>query len=212
MIARTDRIRSGGVNRPPRRLRRREFPADTVTLARYLLGKLVARKMGHSTALVRIVETEAYVPGDAACHGFRGLTDRNRSLFLAPGHAYVYQCYGAWWLLNVSSEAAGIGCGVLLRAAQPLQGVALLRRDQEHLPETVLCKGPGRLGRALRVDRRLDGIDLLQGKELWLAEDGTGIDDIGVSVRIGINRAADLPLRFFVRNNAWVSGPRRLNR
>lgn len=76
----------------------------------------------------------------------------------------------------------------------------------------MLCRGPGRLGRALRVDRRLDGIDLLRGEELWLAEDGSMIDDIGVSARIGINRAADLPLRFFARNNAWVSGPARLNR
>lgn len=212
MSRRNDLIPAGRLNRLPRRLRRREFPSDTVTLARYLLGKLIVRRIGRAIAVVRIVETEAYVPGDAACHGFRGRTDRNRSLFLAPGHAYVYQCYGVWWLLNVSSERAGIGCGVLLRAAQPLHGIDLLRGGRRDLPDQVLCRGPGRLGRALRVTRRLDGIDLLQDGELWLAEDGAGVDDLGVSVRIGIRQAADLPLRFFVRDNVFVSGPARLNR
>ncbi|MBS0611617.1 MAG: DNA-3-methyladenine glycosylase [Proteobacteria bacterium] len=196
----------------PRRLRRREFPSDTVTLARYLLGKLIVRRIGRSTALARIVETESYVQGDAACHAFRGPTQRNRSLYLRPGHAYVYLCYGSCWLLNVSSEAAGTGSGVLLRAAEPLRGLSLMQARREHLRPRDLCKGPGRLTQALRVDRRFDGIDLLSGRELWLAQDGVVVDDIGVSTRIGINRAVELPLRFYVRGNPCVSGPRRLNR
>src|SRR5579859_1375040 len=101
---------------------------DTVGLARALLGKVLVREFGGIMAAGRIVETEAYVEGDPACHAFRGMTPRNRSLFLERGHAYVYLCYGTSYLLNVSSEEAGIGAGVLLRALQPLSGVERMRR------------------------------------------------------------------------------------
>lgn len=98
-----------------RRLRRRDLPVDTVALARYLLGNLIVRRIGRTTAVVRIGETEAFVQGDAACHAFRGPTPRIRSLYLAPGFAYVYLCYGTSYLLNESSEpkawTAGYCCG-----------------------------------------------------------------------------------------------------
>src|ERR1700733_13012283 len=115
-----------------RRLRRAELPADTLKLARYLIGKILVRENPRSATnpriAGRIVETEAYVVGDSSGHAFRGQTPRNRSLFLRRGHAYVYYIYGSCYCLNVSSEQPGIGAGVLLRAVEPLEGIAAMER------------------------------------------------------------------------------------
>src|SRR5579862_9854425 len=104
-----------------RPLRRMELPVDTVELARYLIGKVVVHDTGDGRLSGRIVETEAYPIGDSAGHAFRGETRRNSSLFLGPGHAYVYFTYGSSFMLNVTSEAAGVGAGVLVRALEPLE-------------------------------------------------------------------------------------------
>src|SRR5579863_1550961 len=104
-----------------RRLRRTELPADSVDLARYLIGKVVVHDTGDGRLSGRIVETEAYPPGDSAGHAFRGETSRNRTLFLRRGHAYVYFTYGSSFMLNVTSETAGVGAGVLVRALEPLE-------------------------------------------------------------------------------------------
>ena len=158
----------------------------------------------------RIVETEAYVVGDAAGHAYRGETPRNRSLFLERGHAYVYFIYGCWYAVNVSGESAGVGGGVLLRGIEPLEGIALMqqRRGTQHLHD--LARGPGRLATAMDIDRRCDGIDLCAKGLLWLGADNRAPDAVGESVRIGISREVDRKLRFFVRDNAYVSGPKRL--
>src|SRR5215471_15435293 len=103
-----------------RRLRRNALPADTVGLARYLIGKTLVHDTDEGRSSGRIVETEAYIVGDAAGHAFRGPTARNRSLFLERGHAYVYFIYGCWHALNVCGEVAGVGAGVLVRAIEPL--------------------------------------------------------------------------------------------
>src|SRR5580658_3872421 len=105
-----------GPHAEPVPLERGRVPRDTVALARHLLGKILVRRFGRRTVMGRIVETEAYLQGDPACHAFRGVTERNRSLFLDVGHAYVYLCYGTAWMMNVSGEGPGIGEGVLLRA------------------------------------------------------------------------------------------------
>ena len=122
-------------------------------LARYLIGKAVVRELPEGVASGRIVETEAYVVGDAAGHAYRGMTPRNRSLFLEPGHAYIYFAYGSSYMLNVSSEMPGIGAGVLIRALEPLDGIPIMRlnRGMERLRD--LARGPGRLAAALRIDR-----------------------------------------------------------
>src|SRR5580692_11902908 len=108
-----------------RRLVRAELPVDTVKLARYLVGKAIVHDTANGRLSGRIVETEAYPVGDAAGHAFRGMTPRNRSLFLERGHAYVYVAYGVSFLMNVSSEKVGVGAGVLLRAIEPLAGSKL---------------------------------------------------------------------------------------
>ena len=131
---------------------------DTVEMARYLLGKVVVHDTDSGRLSGRIVETEAYPVGDAAGHAFHGKTQRNRALFLERGHAYVYRSYGTSFLLNVTSEVAGVGAGVLLRAIEPLEGIDAGSCGARR--RTDLGRGPGRLTRALRVDLDQDGLDL----------------------------------------------------
>lgn len=194
-----------------RRLCRAELPADTEQLARFLIGKTVVRDLPQGRMSGRIVETEAYVVGDRAAHAFIGMTRRNRSLFLKRGHAYVYFAYGSCYLLNVSSEVKGVGAGVLLRALEPLEGVALMQRNRGLSRLHDLARGPGRLAEALRVDLRQDGLDLCAPGDLWLGTAVRNSGAIGVSLRIGIRRDAHRELRFYERGNPFVSGPRSLS-
>jgi DNA-3-methyladenine glycosylase len=196
----------------PRLLKRVELPLEAAELARFLIGKRLLRRLAEGIAGGRIVETEAYAIGDPAGHAYRGMTPRNRALFLERGHAYVYLAYGVSFMLNVSSEAAGIGAGVLIRAIEPIDGLAIMKQNRGTERLRDLGRGPGRLCQALQIDRRLDGIDLCRTGPLWLAADGQPPGEIGLSKRIGITRAADLLLRFYVRGNRFVSGPQALNR
>jgi DNA-3-methyladenine glycosylase len=118
--------RQGG----PLPLARKALPVDTESLARYLIGKIVVRALPEGVVSGRIVETEAYVVGDEAGHGYRGMTPRNRTLFLERGHAYVYLAYGISYMLNVSSDAPGIGTGVLIRALEPLEGIPIMQLNR----------------------------------------------------------------------------------
>jgi DNA-3-methyladenine glycosylase len=193
-------------------LARSELPVDTVELARRLIGKVVVRATRDGLLSGRIVETEAYPVGDAAGHAWRGETARNHALFLGPGHAYVYLAYGVSWMLNVSSEAPGVGAGVLIRALEPLEGVATMQANRGVQTLRDLARGPGRLAAALDIDRRLDGVDLCREGPLWLARDGREAPEIGISTRIGLSREMDRPLRFYAWGNPFVSGPKALNR
>jgi DNA-3-methyladenine glycosylase len=187
------------------------MPRDTIGLARFLLGKVIVREIGRRVLSGRIVETEAYLEGDPACHAFRGMTRRNRSLYLEAGHAYVYLCYGTSYMLNVSSEAAGTGTGVLLRALEPLSGVEHMQRARGTARHRDLARGPGRLAAALGVDLRQDGLDLCRRGSLWIGDDGTAAGAIGESVRIGLTKGAESRLRYFIAGNGYLSGTRSLN-
>jgi DNA-3-methyladenine glycosylase len=188
-----------------------DIPHDTIALARFLLGQVLVRERPGGRVTGRIVETEAYLDGDPACHAYRGITPRNRSLFLGKGHAYVYLCYGTSYLLNVSSEQPGTGAGVLLRALEPLDGIDQMRLGRPRVRQADLARGPGRLTSALDVDLRHDGLDLFAAGPLWIGSDGAPAGLIGESVRIGITQAADARLRYFMAGSNYVSGPRRLN-
>jgi DNA-3-methyladenine glycosylase len=189
---------------------RSELPLDTVELARHLIGNVVVRETPEGVLSGRIVETEAYPVGDAAGHAYRGETARNHVLFGCRGHAYVYLAYGASYMLNVSSEAAGVGAGVLIRALEPLEGVAAMQRNRRVQTLRDLARGPGRLAAALDIDLRLNGVDLCSAGPLWIARDAHA-PEIGTSTRIGLSKAADRSLRFYARGNRFVSGPKALN-
>ncbi|HEX2526079.1 MAG TPA: DNA-3-methyladenine glycosylase [Geminicoccus sp.] len=192
------------------RLSRAELPVTTVELARWLIGKTLVHGSADGLTSGRIVETEAYVEGDASSHAFRGPTQRNRSMFLRHGHAYVYFIYGSWYALNISAEAVGVGAGVLFRALEPLEGVALMQERRRTSSLVDLCRGPGRLATAMAIDRQLDGLDMCGDGPLWLGGPVSVVGPIGESVRIGISKEAHRVLRFFERGSPFVSGPKRL--
>lgn len=197
-------------------MRRAELPCDTLELARFLIGKIVIREVPEGRMSGRIVEAEGYPPGDPAGHHFRGPTKRNRSLFLRPGHVYVFFNYGMHFMLNISSEKAGVGGGVLIRAIEPVEGISLMRRRRNMIRPVDLTRGPGRLAAALRIDRQLDGLDLFGKGPLWLGvikSKTTGKPRpkaVGVTVRIGITHWAEKPFRFYECGNPFVSGPKKL--
>lgn len=187
------------------------LPIETRALARALIGVMLVRDGDDGLAAGRIVETEAYLPGDPACHAYIGKTLRNATLFGPPHRAYVYQIYGTLFCFNLSSEADGRGAGVLVRALQPVEGLDLMRRRRGVERDRDLCRGPGRLCQALAIDRRFDGADLATERRLWLARDAHESARIRRGPRIGVTRGAEHHLRFYVAGSPYVSGSARFN-
>ena len=172
-------------------------------MARELLGKVVV----HGRVSGRIVETEAYLgSGDAAAHAARGLTPSTRVIFGPPGHAYVYLIYGMYECLNFTAEADGIAGCVLIRAIEPLSGLPEMQRRRPGARRTEdLANGPGKLTLALGITRRQNGMDLTDGPLTVRRAAEDEAFEIAVSPRIGITKCADWPLRFFIRENRFVS-------
>jgi DNA-3-methyladenine glycosylase len=204
--------RPSSPRRQIRRLRLRDLPVDTVELAKYLIGKSLVHEVPQGRLSGRIVETEAYLVGDAAAHSFRGLTPRNKSLFLERGHAYVYFCYGNHFMLNVSGGEEGTGTGILIRAVEPLEGINIMQRTRHTNQLLDLARGPGRVASAFRIARQLDGLNLVDGEaSLWLGSAVREVGPVGESIRIGITKDAHRVLRFYEIGSPFVSGPKRLN-
>ncbi len=162
-----------------------------------LLGQLLVRRQGQRLLRARIVETEAYLAeGDPAAHVFRGRTPRNAPLFGKPGTLYVYLVYGVHHCLNLACAPAGVAGCVLVRAAEPLPDSALAARA---------LSGPGRLCRALGLDARLSGRHLFEPGAPLTLRAGLPPGRCAVSTRVGLRRAAELPLRFYDPDSAAVS-------
>lgn len=192
-------------------LQARDLPSSTSALARALIGCIVVRDGFEGHTAGRIVETEAYRPGDSAAHAFRGKQVANASLFLPPFHAYVYLSHGVAWCFNVVAERSDVGAGVLIRALEPLEGIELMRRRRGDVPVRDLCRGPGRLSRALDIDRSLDGTYLLSHGPLRLAAPDRPRPRVRVSPRIGLTRAAALRARYYEAGSRFLSGPTKLS-
>jgi DNA-3-methyladenine glycosylase len=165
------------------------------------------RRLPDGTRLAgRIVEVEAYEPGDPASHGFRGPTPRNRVMFGPPGHLYVYFTYGNHWMMNVVTREPGEGSAVLLRAVEPIEGLDEMARRRSRSVPLDLCSGPGKLAQAFAVDRALDGADLVGGLDVWI-EAGAPVpaDDVVRTIRVGVRVGLDREWRFAVRDDPFVS-------
>jgi len=188
------------------RLTRRALPMATVALARYLIGKTLVVASARGRLSGRIVETEAYPPGDPTGYARPGLTTSNAPLFQARGHGYVRMVYGSCLTLNIAAEPVGVGAAVLIRALQPLEGVELMRRNCPAVRAIDLTRGPGRLCAALGIPREWSGIDLCASERLWL-ERGAGRAEVRVSTRIGLSRDQHRRLRFVERGSRFVSVP-----
>lgn len=181
-------------------------------VAAKLLGHWLIRNSSEGLSGGPIVETEAYLRDDAACHGAPGLTARNRVMFGDPGHAYVYLIYGLHHCVNAVCCPARIAEAVLIRAIEPVLGEALMRRRRSAKSARDLTSGPAKLCEALRIDRSLDGVDLCDQKSgLFIAKNSNRAADfrrlgpLTITPRIGITRAALLPLRFYWAKSEFLS-------
>ncbi len=202
------RTRSGR----PQPLPRSFYDRDSRLVGPDLLGKILVRRQGHKLLTGRIVEVEAYLGADdPAAHASMGRTHRNAVLFGPPGHAYVYFIYGNHYCLNVSCLPDGIPGGILFRALEPLEGLPEMFRlggIAEDSDLRRLTSGPGRLAAAFGITRERDnGKDLADSRSgLYIADDGTPPPRVVVTKRIGIMKAVEMPLRYIVAGNRFVSG------
>jgi DNA-3-methyladenine glycosylase len=180
-------------------------PTDQV--ARDLLGAVLECTTPEGVTRARIVETEAYLgPHDAACHAVAGLTSRTRVLFGPPGISYVYFIYGMYWCFNAVTRERGHGSAVLVRAVHPLDGLELMReRRPKAKRERDLTNGPGKLCLAMGIVGAMSGLSLRKPPLLIRAGEAVPDDQVVVTPRIGITRAADWPLRYLVRDDPFVS-------
>ena len=186
---------------------------DVVAIARELLGKIAVTNLDGVITFGRIVETEAYVAHiDKASHSFRGRrTAKNEHMYAHPGTAYVYICYGMHQMFNIVTNEKDIPDAVLIRAIEPLEGIdIMLQRTGKKKLDFTLTKGPGNVGKALGIFKKHSGLHLLDD-EIYLADDGFKLkeNEIGISKRIGVESAfpdSELPYRFYVRGNKYVSG------
>ena len=188
-------------------LSRRALPSNTVALARFLVGKRLVHRTAAGLISGRIVETEAYPPGDPTGYARPGLTTANAPLFGARGTAYVRLVYGVSWTLNIASEGKGTGAAVLIRALEPLGGIDRMRANRPGVRDRDLARGPGRVCAALGLGRELSGHDLTSGRTLWLESMRGRPADIVVGTRIGLSRDQHRRLRFLERGSVWVSVP-----
>jgi DNA-3-methyladenine glycosylase len=195
-------------------LKREFYDRDPRRVSRDLLGKVLVRRERSKLLAGRIVEVEAYLgEDDAAAHSFSGRTARNAVLFGPPGYAYVYFIYGNHYCLNVSCLPDGVAGGILFRALEPLQGTKQMALSRNVSLESAgdlkkLTSGPGRLAEAFGITRERDnGKDLTSARsDLFIADDGYRVRRVLTTPRIGITKAAGLPLRYLIAGNEFVSG------
>lgn len=183
---------------------------SVVRIARALLGKGLFTKQRGKTTGGLIVETEAYSPAERGSHAYQyKMTARNGVMFGEGGHAYVYLCYGLHDLFNVVTNKEGEADAVLIRALEPTQGIELMMKRMNTTTEKRITSGPGKLTKALGIDRSMNGVKL-DSKHLWLEDVGKQVkpNEIISGPRIGIKYAgkdAHLPWRFTLKNNLWIS-------
>jgi DNA-3-methyladenine glycosylase len=183
------------------------YDRDTEIVSRELLGAVLECDTEAGRASGVIVETEAYVgEHDAACHAAAGRTRRTEPLYGPPGNAYVYFIYGMHWCINAVTRGEGLPSAVLIRALEPLEGLELMRQRRPRArSDRDLTNGPGKLCAALGVDSRMNGLSLQRRPVVIRAGQSVADSDVAISPRIGISVAADWPLRYFMRDNPFVS-------
>lgn len=182
------------------------YSRPTLPVAKDLLGQILLHETPEGIAAGKIVEVEAYLPkNDPGCHAFRGMTPRNEVIFGKPGYAYVYFCYGNHFLFNIVTERAGVPGAVLIRALEPVKGMELMarRRGGVHPKELSLTNGPGKLTQALGIGRSQNKIPAWR-KPLYV-QAAKREEAVGVTTRIGITEGSELPLRFYLKDNPYLS-------
>ncbi len=184
------------------------YERETEIVAREMLGTVLECETEKGTASGIIVETEAYLgEHDLACHAAVGRTARTEILYGPPGIAYVYFIYGMYWCFNAVTRSEGLPSAVLVRALEPLDGIALMHQRRPHVAHAVeLTNGPGKLCAALGITGAMNGKSLRRKPIVIRQRERVADEDVAVTTRIGISRCADWPLRWIVRGNPFVSG------
>ncbi len=180
-------------------------------VAKALLGTYLVHQSPEGTTAGRIVETEAYLSDDPACHAYRRKTARNAVMFGPAGYAYVYQIYGLHYCVNIITASEGVGEAVLIRALEPVEGLPLMQERRKMLTIKNLCNGPGKLVQAMGITKAMNRTSLL-GDQLFILPETAYPDfvkpfDTTVTTRIGITQGADLLYRFYMTGNPYVSYP-----
>lgn len=182
------------------------YQQNTVTVARKLLGKVMVFEDGFTSVAGRVVETEAYLGlEDPSCHSARGKSRRNEVMFGPSGHAYIYLIYGLYLCFNVTTGGQDSPEAVLLRAVEPLEGIEIMRKNRGQHSIYNLCSGPGKLVQAFGIPMALNGTSVVEGPVKFFEEPGGEPFEIVETTRIGISKAADWPLRFYIKGNRFVS-------
>jgi DNA-3-methyladenine glycosylase len=185
------------------------FARPAAVVARELLGMVIVSTIEGDCCRARIVEAEAYTgPEDEASHAAAriGRTKRNEAMFGPPGSAYVYRIYGMHWCLNAVTDEPGFPSAVLIRAAEPLEGIEVVRRRRAGRPDRDLLCGPGNLCAALGITGALDRHRLDRPPLIFAPGQPVANTAVVIGPRIGVTRAVDLPLRFRIAGSPWVSG------
>ncbi|ROL61681.1 DNA-3-methyladenine glycosylase [Bacteroidetes/Chlorobi group bacterium ChocPot_Mid] len=178
-------------------------------VAKELLGKILVRRIGKTILAGKIVETEAYLSeGDFSCHAVRGKTKRNAPMFEDGGVLYVYKIYGVHHCINFVTESEGKGSAVLIRAAEPIMGIDMMKHNRACDNLKLLCKGPGNLAKAFNFTKQ-DNFASLKSTDLFVQSDGNEVPNILVTKRIGVAQSSELPLRFIIENSEYISGNNR---
>lgn len=195
-----------------KRLTRAFYERDALTVAKNLIGCIFLHETGEARIGVRLVETEAYRGEiDPGSHGYRGMTNRTRTMFGPPGRLYVYFTYGMHWCANIVCGREGECEAVLLRAGEPVYGIEEMRALRNDVPDRLLASGPARLTQAMAIGKIHDGANLLRGGEFWCAQDSETASyrkaEIAQTVRIGLaeGRGHDIPWRFVIPNHPHAS-------
>lgn len=178
---------------------------DAVTAARRLLGCELVRNMEGIRLVGRIVETEAYHQTDAASHSYKGKTPRTAVLFGPPAHLYVYFTYGMHYCMNIVTGPEGEGSAVLIRAIEPLAGADIMRQNRDNVLGVAVTNGPAKTCQALAVDQRLNGHGLQEVPLRLRVRPPVDPKNIVQTTRVGISQSKDLPWRFYIAGNPYVS-------
>lgn len=187
------------------KLAREFYLQDTIHAAKAVLGKLLVHVTDEGVLSGRIIETEAYLHDDPACHASRGMTPKNQVMFGEPGHAYVYFTYGMHYCVNLVTQPKGIPEAILIRALEPIDGIELMQRNRNKTRLEDLCSGPGKLTQAMGIGGDLNGEDLLSNK-LFVIDDDFEPGPVISLPRIGITQAVHEPWRFYPASEIrWVS-------
>jgi len=186
------------------KLSREFYSKNTKTVAKELLGKILVHKSKEGVCKGKIVETEAYLGyNDPGSIGYRKVKNIPKSLLKGPGHAFVYFTYGNHWMLNVVAKKPGLLGAVLIRALEPLEGIDLMKKRRNNDDIFSLTNGPGKLTNAFDINKYHDGLDLI--KNVLFIENSNEKFDIITTTRIGISKGKEKLLRFYIKNNDFIS-------